>query len=122
MKIKYTDIKLIVFSIGFLSIVISCTNNTGPLENSTFDRLCQIYEDVVQQPIDLNMKEMKITERIQKELPAFFEKSYAQLVSSDPDFRYNFIKRMADMKTKNTWECESMRAYYANEFNNPPNQ
>lgn len=119
MKIKYIDIKLIIFSIGFFSIVISCNSNTGSLENSTFDHLCRIYEDIVLQPIDLNMKEMKITERIQKELPVFFEKNYAQLVSSDPDFRYKFIKRMADIKTKNTWKCESMRSYYANEFNKP---
>ena len=117
MKIRYFNIKLIVFGFGILSFVVACNNSNEARDNSTFNHLCQIYENIVKQPIALNMKEMKITESVQKELPDFFEKSFSRLVSADPDFRYKFIKRLADEKTDNTWECDSMRHYYENEFN-----
>ena len=98
---------------------MSCNRNAETQKSATFDSLCRIYEDIVQQLIELSMKEKRITERIKKELPRFYEQTYAHLVSADPDFRYKFIKSLADKETKNTWQCESMRSYYANEFSKP---
>ena len=81
-----------------------------------YDKLCQIFKDVVQEPIDLRMKEVKILERVQKELPDFFNANFVHITKAKPDMRYQFIKQLAEQETKKPWDCETIKSYYANEF------
>jgi hypothetical protein len=104
------------FVLGFLFFAVACNGSSKTEEITDYDKLCQIYKDVVQQPIDLSVKEMKITERVQKELPRFFKTNFVNIIKADAGQRYQFIKQLAEAETKNKWECEAIQSYYANEF------
>jgi len=111
-------IQNIIMRVLFLStlsfLMISCQDtNHNP---ATYNKLCQIYKEVVSQPVDLGIKEAKIVERVQKEFPNFFNDNFYYISTADPDRRYALIKRLAEEVSKNEWKCEIMKSYYENEF------
>ena len=108
--IRITTLLILAFA------VTACDRSANAQGATDYDKLCQIYGDIVQQPMDLSMKEMKITEQVLKEFPSFFEKNFVHISKADPDQRYQFIKQLAEEETDKTWDCEVMRSYYANEF------
>lgn len=100
-----------------LALALTGCDGTANAQGATdYGKLCQIYADIVQQPIDLSMKEMKIIERVQKEFPDFFAKDFVHISKADPDRRYQFIKEVAEEEIKKAWDCDVMRSYYANLF------
>jgi hypothetical protein len=113
---KYNSLARAVFFLGLFLFAVACNGSPKTEEITDYDKLCQIYKDVVQQPIDLSVKEMKITESVQKELPGFFNANFVNIIKADAGQRYKFIKQLAEAETKSKWECEVMQSYYANEF------
>jgi len=110
---KYYNLTLAILLLGFLFFSVSCKSSP---QATDYDKLCKIYEDIVPQPIDLSTKEMKIVERVQAELPNFFNTNFVHIEKARADKRYPFIKQLAEEETKKKWDCEVMRSYYANEF------
>jgi hypothetical protein len=99
-----------------ICFAISCNDSPTSQSATDYDKLCQIYKDVAHEPIDLRMKEVKILERVQKELPDFFNANFVHITKAKPDKRYQFIKQLAEQETKKSWNCETIKSYYANEF------
>lgn len=62
---------------------------------------------------------MKLTEKVEKELPDFMDPYFNYIESINSDKRYPFIKKLAEEKTLNPWDCTVMKDYYATEFNQP---
>ncbi|KPJ94066.1 MAG: hypothetical protein AMJ53_06010 [Gammaproteobacteria bacterium SG8_11] len=112
----YNSLDQAIFLLIIFFFAVACNGSAESGGNSDYDKLCQIYKDITQQPIDLSEKEMKITERVQKELPQFFEANFVNIVKADAGQRYQFIKQLAEAETKNKWDCEAMRSYYAKAF------
>lgn len=99
-----------------LLFVVSCNGSPASQSHTDYDKLCQIYEGVVKQPIEVRMKEVKLLERVQKELPDFFNDNFVHITKAKPSMRYQFIKQLAEEETKGKWDCEVMRSYYNDAF------
>lgn len=112
---KLYNLALTILLLSFLLFSVSCKSSTQT-EVTDYNKLCKIYEEIVPQSIDLSTKEMKIVERVQKELPTFFNANFVHIETADANKRYQFIKQLAEEETKKKWDCEVMRSYYANEF------
>jgi len=100
-------------------LLISCESPVSSQAISDYDQLCQIYREVVSRPVELRMKEAALVQRVQSELPDFFNKNFTYIVKADADQRYRFIKRLADEKLKRVWTCDVMKSYYDTEFAMP---
>lgn len=101
---------LILISV-FVTLV-ACDNLIAEQETDKYKNLCEIYKGIVQQPIDESMKEMKISEAIQKQLPAFYKNNYAQISTADFDRRYSLLKKIAKIDGSDSWECNEIKTYY----------
>ncbi|HED17842.1 MAG TPA: hypothetical protein ENI64_13640 [Gammaproteobacteria bacterium] len=118
--IKLHKIGVLVLVNFFISILlISCESSASGKAVSKYDQLCQIYKEVVSMPVELRVKEGTLVQRVQNELPDFFNKNYTYIARADADQRYPFIKKLAEEELKSKWSCEVMQSYYDNEFSRP---
>jgi len=108
---------MFIFLIGFL--LISCESPITSKATSSYDKLCLIYQEVVTRSIDLSTKEGTLVQRVQSELPDFFNKNFVHIFKADADQRYGFIKKLAEEELKREWTCAVMKSYYDNEFYKP---
>ena len=111
--------KLYKFSFWlFLGIFYSFSISAEKLTASVnYDELCKIYSEITNKDLDLSMKEMEITDRIQSEFPDYFQSTFTHIMRARADQRYSFIKQMADQQLNTDWSCEPMYRYYKEDFN-----
>ncbi len=83
---------LVLLSFFISSFLISCESSASGKVVSTYDQLCQIYKEVVSRPVELSEKEGTLVQRVQNELPDFFNKYFAHIFITDADQRYSIIK------------------------------
>ena len=118
--LNYTNIiyaTAFIFTIFSSSLFAEDNNNTH--KDSDYIELCNIYKNIVNKPIDLTSKEMKLTEDVQKRLPELFNNLYVYVLNTNADSRYEFIRKFAKLRDQHTWECEIARKYYSTEFGTP---
>lgn len=118
MTAKHLNLTRILFFLGCFIFSVACTGAT----QTDYTKLCQIYARIVPQPLELYIKEGKIAERIQLEMPKFFKDNFVNIMLADADQRYQFIRQLAETETKTKWGCDIIRLYYANDFSKPSQQ
>jgi hypothetical protein len=101
-----------LFIIWLAVFVAGCGNQKTANANSTFDKLCAIYEEVVTQDISPALKGATLSENIKNELPEFYKKHYQHLVNVDRVDRYEMIKKIAENETSRNWNCEIMESFF----------
>lgn len=102
----------------FLSLLYCSSISAEKLTSSVnYDELCKIYSDITSKDLDLSIKEMKITDRIQSEFPDYFQSTFTHIMRARADQRYPFIKQMAEQQLNIDWSCEPMYRYYKEDFN-----
>lgn len=105
-------IQTIVVVICICFLITCCEKSNAGQEKSEYDQLCRIYESIVQQPIETGMKELKLAEKIKKQLPVFYEKHYVFISTADRNEKYNLIKQVISSNVGSNWECEVIKTYY----------
>jgi len=113
-KLKRTII-FFVFIFSSILVLVSCGDSNSNSNIVKYEKLCDIYKEIVLKPTDLSTKEMQITERVQLELPDFYKDNFVHIAVADADQRYQFIKKLAG-ETKSDWSCETIKNYYDTEF------
>lgn len=113
-------IRYFLTSVCIILAVVACDWKPAEQAQSDFDQLCKIYEGIVQQPIEQGIKEMKIAETIQKQLPVFFEQNYVHIATADMNKRYMLIKQLAESTAGSNWECDEMETYYEGGYDKLP--
>lgn len=76
-----------------------------------YDKLCDIYSSIVEQPISTDDKEGLLAESISKELPDFYKSNYINVLTLPLAERYAIMKRIAEEVSGEPWECVVMRDY-----------
>jgi len=118
--IKFPRICVLVLLSFFIStLLISCESSASGKAVSKYDQLCQIYKEVVSRPVELRVKEGTLVQRVQNELPDFFNRYFVHIFQTDADQRYSIIKKLAEAELKSEWSCKVMKSYYDNEFTRP---
>ena len=107
------------FICTFFSSGLFAESNTNTHNESDYIELCNIYKSIVNKPLDLISKEMKLTENVQNKLPNLFNNLYVYVLNTDADSRYEFIQKFAKLRDKHNWECEIARSYYSTQFGTP---
>ncbi len=98
--------------LAFLVLPASCSS-----EATSYNKICDIYKNVIKQEASLDDKEVFITKSMYEQFPDFFEGNFKYISRSDPDERYELLKSTIELNISTTWECEAARNYYATEFN-----
>jgi len=106
-------LRIIIINILFTSCLYA---DTTKVLNIDYIRLCNIYDEVVNQPVDLTTKEMHLTEDVYNKLPHLFNHLFKHVIRSNADKRYDLIKQYAKQQNNYIWKCESARLYYINDF------
>jgi len=101
-----------------LIVTLTAACNGSVKTNTNFDKLCELYKDIVPQQVDLTTKEIQLIQRVEKEFPRFYKDNFQYIVSANHDQRYDFINQISLEETKKPWNCEIARTYYATEFVN----
>ncbi len=101
-----------VWLIILASLLSACS--TSPV--SSYDQLCQIYSEIAPQAMALDVKEGKLADTIESEMPIFFESDYVNIITADRIKRFALIKSMADNEGQADWQCKTMERYFAGEF------
>ena len=112
---KITYSASIFLLLSFCAFISSCDKKVK-IDSSDYEKLCNIYQEVVPQTISLTEKETKIADQVMVELPEFYQLNFIYIQQADPDKRYQFFKRLAENATKKSWTCETMKNFYAKEF------
>jgi len=104
----------------FLAIVAisltSCEKFSIEHDKTDYDKLCKIYEEIVQKSFSPEIREMELSERIQNEIPNVYE-HYRNILMSGPNDSYLLFKKVAEIETKADWDCKVMKAYFATKLN-----
>lgn len=111
-----------IFSM-FLTVVIfflmvGCQDDSTLNWPERYGRLCEIYEEYAYKSMDVGMREGRIVEKVQAEMPEYYEETFRYIVSMDSNRRYPTIKRLAEEQLGESWDCEVMRSYYETQFSN----
>lgn len=98
----------------FMALTLaSCSNEASLLEK--YDQLCQIYENTNSLGIDREGKRLEIIDRVDTQLPEFFDEQFDDILLAEPSRRYKFIQQMVESETGNSdWECPAIQTYYDN--------
>ncbi|MGD8785760.1 MAG: hypothetical protein PVG75_15045 [Thioalkalispiraceae bacterium] len=96
-----------IYLIIFLFLITACSSQTGP-----YYKLCDIYAEIIDQPVSLTIKEGRIAEAVQKEFPDFFEQNFIYIMQVDKKERYTALKSSIEQSTKKSWDCEIIQLYY----------
>lgn len=118
-KTTYTNI--------FRAMALICTlfssslfaDNASKFIETDYQKLCDIYKNIVDQPLDLTSKEMNLTDNVKNKLPKLFNDLFIHIIRTNADSRYQLIKQYAKQQNDIIWECEIARLYYTNEFAKP---
>lgn len=102
-----------IMTLLFTILLQSCGNLFDTTENSNYDKLCEIYQDVVKKPIAMDLKRIELYEQIENSLPVFFEKNYKYIMNSDRVERYSMIQQSAKFDGVESWECEAAKKFYS---------
>ncbi|TDT37727.1 hypothetical protein DES49_2686 [Halospina denitrificans] len=102
-------------SVCFLAVTVSSCTDGDPKDESTYNRLCRIYEDVGSLAIEREQKRVRIFDRVYEELPALSELYFSGILNAERDRRYDFLQRVVKVHTGNPdWKCQSFQSFYAN--------
>jgi hypothetical protein len=100
----------------------ACSQSTPEQKaNSDYDKLCKIFEDIAPKPLSPAVKGMDLAERIEKELPKFYQRDYQNIILLDRNQAYQTIKEIAESETKKPWDCQVMRDYYSGKYDQAGN-
>lgn len=95
---------------------VLANGNTNNIESIHYRELCDIYNKIANEPIDVSMKEMMLTENVQEKLPILFDQLFIHIIKSNASNRYRLIKQYASRQNDLSWECEAAHLYYTSEF------
>ncbi len=93
--------------------VVNCSNKATQ-GVPDFDEICQIYKNIVNQPISDDKKYIMIVEQINKEFLVFFNKDFINVLQSDPEQRYLLLKQVSERDGIGAWKCKAIYFYYKN--------
>ena len=96
-----------VVCLGMLLSACGCGD-----KSSSYDRLCKIYEEYSSASTPRDVAAVKITERVERELPEIYQ-DYVVVVMNPVEGRYDSFRELA-RKTANqpSWSCEAVRTFY----------
>ena len=104
-------LKLLVLTCMVL-LCMACEKMSANQGQTDYDKLCTIYEEIVQQSIEAEAKEIKLVVEIEKQLPVFFKQHYVHLINTARNRTYGLIKQVAESNNVKDWECPVMKTYY----------
>jgi hypothetical protein len=90
-----------------------CSGKYGRADNG-FDKICLIYEDVLNDPANAKKamieKDMLIYEAIRKHVSDIDAiTAFSAVASADPDKKYSLFKQAAEMSLKREWDCKVLQ-------------
>jgi hypothetical protein len=80
-------------------------------KSSDYEQLCRIYEEYSKPDLPRDVAAVRITERVERELPAIYER-YVVVVMNPVDGRYQAFKDLAASAQVSNWSCDAIRAFY----------
>jgi len=104
-----------IFVLSIFVFAVSC-NAKNSESADDFDKLCGIYNEIVPQKIDIDIKMGKLAERVNEDMPDFFKNYFSHVQRMDANKRYNYIKQSAEKAKGGKWECDVMKSFYDNNF------
>ena len=108
---------LIVSWITFVIFTVpACTKQPAPSAANDYARLCEIYREVMGESLSPAMTGVKISERVENEIPRIFV-HFDNISRADANEAYGFFKHIAEKQTNNPWDCPAMEKYYSNKNN-----
>jgi hypothetical protein len=93
--------------------IVGCGAKSAP-----YDRLCKIYEEYGAPSTPRDVAAVKITERVERELPGIYEK-YVVVVMNPVEGRYHAFADLAREASQPNWRCDAIRAFYSGQ-DQPP--
>jgi hypothetical protein len=115
MKRRLVFYQSVVFS--FL-VLVSCSSDGSREANADYERLCGIYEDLARKSTDAGLKDYAIAERVESEMPLFYEEYFKDIMYMDRDKRYQTIKKLAEngLSDGESWDCKVMQDYFGGDY------
>jgi len=111
----YMQKSIVIFRlINFFALVIlatACNTSSTTQAVSDYDKLCKIYEEVVNTQTSQSKKYVLFTVRIEKEIPSIFA-LYQNAALVDGKNKYQFYKEAAQKDSNKQWDCEIMKLYF----------
>ena len=95
-----------LLGLGLLLVVPACA------KSSPYDRLCKIYEEYSSGGTPRDVAAVKITERVERELPEIYQ-DYVVVVMNPVEGRYDAFKELARKSAnQSNWSCDAVRTFY----------
>jgi len=108
-----------VFRLILLASIIfffsACNASSSEPTSSDYDKLCDIYKNVVEEFKDTNdplIREGNLAQRIQAKIPNMME-YFGHIISVAPEERYKLFQQIAEHQTKKKWNCPAAESFYS---------
>jgi len=101
--------------VAFGLILPACSGKYEEADNG-FDKICQIYADVMNDPAHLNRpvieKFVLIAEMVETHVSDVDAISaYTAVASADPKLKYDLFKLAAEYSLKRKWDCKIIKEF-----------
>lgn len=80
-------------------------------KSSDYEQLCRIYGEYAKSDLPRDVAAVKITERVERELPKIYER-YVVIVMNPVQERYQAFRDLAASEHVANWSCEAIRVFY----------
>jgi hypothetical protein len=80
-------------------------------KSSDYEQLCRIYNEYSKPDLPRDVAAVKITERVEHELPGLYER-YVVIVMNPVEGRYQAFKNLAASESVTNWSCDAIREFY----------
>ena len=82
---------------------------------SDYEKLCEIYKEVLSKPFSPMMVGAELGERVQKEIPNVYV-HFENIANADPQKAYQLFKNIAEKETNKAWDCKIMQDFYSGDL------
>jgi len=92
--------------------IIGCSKSEQATTVSDYDKLCQIYTEVLSKGYSPAEREMMISDKIEKNIPKLYTHYKNILLTSNDVNGYDLYKKLAEKELKSRWDCPAMKGYF----------
>jgi hypothetical protein len=100
------------FCLPLLSAVWGLNVSSCVSKTSQYDKLCRIYEEYSPAATARDVAAVKITERVERELPEIYDR-YLVVVMNSVEGRYDAFRELAHEADQPSWSCDAIRQFYS---------
>jgi hypothetical protein len=108
------SIFIVINVIATIFLVIACSEPEFDREVSDYDRLCDLYKEVIEKTNNPAMIGMELNQRTKEEIPEVHV-HFKNISNADPKIAYKMFKEIAEKETGRNWECKEMQNFYSSD-------